>query len=222
MDIKIDKIIRSRRKTFSIKISSDGLITMSVPLNANDSHIAEVLKLKEDWIRKKLQTIKNRKIVERNYAHGSTLHLFGEEFLINLVPDFKYAMKYSNNTIFIASDLSSKIKEYLPQLIRHIAKPRFYNRTMDYARKMNLKVASVKISSAKKRWGSCSNRGSINLNWRLAFAPLEVIDYVIIHELAHIAELNHSKKFWKIVEKYCPNYKTHLKWLKDNSYTLEV
>lgn len=72
----------------------------------------------------------------------------------------------------------------------------------------------------KSRWGSCSSKGNLNFNSSLIQAPDSVIDYVIIHELAHLIELNHSPKFWNIVEKFCPDYQEAEKWLKDNQHLL--
>ena len=78
----------------------------------------------------------------------------------------------------------------------------------------------VKITSAKKRWGSCSSRGNLNFSWRLVLAPLPVIDYVVVHELAHIIHRNHSKRFWALVKKLYPNYKTCRKWLRSEGHLL--
>ena len=83
-----------------------------------------------------------------------------------------------------------------------------------YSQLMNLKPHRVSISSAKKRFGSCSSRGNLNFSFRLAIYPPEAIDYVIVHELAHMKEMNHSKKFWAIVEKYLPDYKERQKLLR--------
>ena len=78
------------------------------------------------------------------------------------------------------------------------------------------KVAAVKINSAASRWGSCTSRSVLNFPWRLVMCPPEIIDYVIVHELAHLKEMNHSNRFWREVEKMCPDYVTHRRYLKDN------
>lgn len=87
---------------------------------------------------------------------------------------------------------------------------------------MNLQYTSFRLSSAKTRWGSCSGKNSINLNWRLVMTPNEVIDYVVIHELAHIKQKNHSVKFWEIVQKYDPLWKHRRKWLRENQGIIRV
>lgn len=84
------------------------------------------------------------------------------------------------------------------------------------AAQMGVRPASFSIRNQRTRWGSCSTRGALSFNWRLIMAPPEVLDYVVVHELAHMKEQNHSKAFWKIVSKYCPDYLKHRQWLKQN------
>lgn len=86
------------------------------------------------------------------------------------------------------------------------------------SKEIDIKYQSFRLSSAKKRWGSCNSRGKINLNWRLILTKHELIDYVILHELAHVKHLNHSKNFWDFVKKYDPNYKQKKKELKKYEY----
>jgi predicted metal-dependent hydrolase len=81
---------------------------------------------------------------------------------------------------------------------------------------MGVRPASLTIRNQKSRWGSCSTRGTLSFNWRLIMAPPEVLDYVVVHELAHMMEHNHSKAFWALVAKYCPDYLAHRNWLKQN------
>ena len=83
-------------------------------------------------------------------------------------------------------------------------------------------ITRISIRAQKTRWGSCSSKGTLSFNWKLLLAPQEVIDYVVIHELCHLCEMNHSDRFWALVESIQPDYKLHRKWLKDNGHTLEL
>lgn len=100
------------------------------------------------------------------------------------------------------------------------ARELFTARLNAYANAHNISYRSLKLSSARTRWGSCSLKKNINLNWRLVNAPQEVLDYVIVHELSHTVHHNHSKYFWTHVASMMPDYATHRKWLKDNGRTL--
>lgn len=101
-----------------------------------------------------------------------------------------------------------------------IARDIFTQKTAYYAAIMNVTYGHISIREQKTRWGSCSGKGNLNFNWRLIFAPEEVLDYVVVHELAHRREMNHSKAFYAIVESILPDYKNRKKWLKDNGNRL--
>ncbi len=100
--------------------------------------------------------------------------------------------------------------------IKRLAKLIISDRVLSTAKRMGVSYNKIALRFQKSRWGSCSLKGNLNFNCLLALCPEEVIDYVIIHELCHLKYMNHSKSFWLLVEKHCPNYKTHKKWLKDN------
>jgi len=99
-----------------------------------------------------------------------------------------------------------EIKAACIQIYRILAKRDLTNRVFDFAKQMSVMPTVVKINSVKTRWGSCSSKKSLNFSWRLIMADDDVIDYVVVHELAHIIEMNHSQKFWAIVENILPDY----------------
>ena len=105
-------------------------------------------------------------------------------------------------------------------LITKRAKEYISNRVSFFADSMGLTYGRVCIKHQKTRWGSCSEKGNLNFNCLLMLCPLEVIDYVIIHELCHLIHHNHSRDFWREVEKYTPDYKIHRRWLKENGHKL--
>lgn len=111
-------------------------------------------------------------------------------------------------------------KRFTPEEItvyRNQARKIFPERIRYYEPLLGVRANQIHIKDQKTRWGSCSSKGNINLNWRLILAPQEVMDYVIIHELCHLKEMNHSKAFWELVEQICPDYRERKKWLKENA-----
>ncbi len=96
-----------------------------------------------------------------------------------------------------------------------------FDRVQYYAEKYGFKFSKLRLSSAKTRWGSCSGNNTISINWNLVFAPLDIMDYVIIHELCHTKHHNHSQKFWDEVAKYIPDYKEKREWLKNNEHKIQ-
>ena len=101
-----------------------------------------------------------------------------------------------------------------------IARDIFTRKTEYYARLMGVTYGRISIREQKTRWGSCSSKGNLNFNWRLILAPEEVLDYVVVHELAHRREMNHSKAFYAVVESMLPDYRRAQKWLRDNGQSL--
>ena len=113
-------------------------------------------------------------------------------------------------------DFSDAERRRYSELARDI----FTRKAAWYARIMGVTYGRISIREQKTRWGSCSSKGNLNFNWRLIFAPPEVLDYVVVHELAHRKEMNHSKAFYAIVESIMPDYRKWKKWLKKNGGTL--
>jgi len=94
------------------------------------------------------------------------------------------------------------------------------SRVAYWAARLGLGYSRVFIKEQRSRWGSCSSAGNLNFNWRLAAAPPEVLDYVVIHELCHLREMNHSRRFWALVAQACPDHKVRRRWLRDNGRAL--
>lgn len=99
---------------------------------------------------------------------------------------------------------------------RHAAKEYITKRADYFADQLGVTYNTITIRDQKTRWGSCSSKGNLSFNWRLILAPPKVLDYVVVHELCHRREMNHSPRFWALVESVMPDYKQHRKWLKDN------
>ena len=108
------------------------------------------------------------------------------------------------------------LSEAEQRLYRDKAREIFEQKVSYYAQMMGVSYGRIAIRDQKTRWGSCSGEGNLNFNWRLIFAPAGVLDYVVVHELAHRKEMNHSPRFWRVVEDTMPEYRKYQKWLKEN------
>ena len=109
-----------------------------------------------------------------------------------------------------------RIKDF----IKKKAKDEFYKRSKKYAKKLGEEINDITIKDTKSRWGSCSTRGCINYNWRIAMAPADVIEYLVCHEVSHLKHPDHSAAFWQTVRFLCPNYEQSRHWLKIRGKTL--
>lgn len=202
-------LIRSNRKTAALYIRN-GIIEVRAPHKMPEYEIEKFLIKNEVWILNNLQKSQDKKTKRDSFVlnYGDLLHYRGKTCRI-VSKDGNY-IGYEANQFYMPPNMSSEeIKEAGIKIYRMLAKNYLPKRTMEFASIMNLIPSAIKVNGAKKRWGSCSSKKSINFSWRLMMASDEVIDYVIVHELAHLAEMNHGPRFWAIVKKYMPNYELH-------------
>ena len=214
-----DQIIRSKRKTLSISINESAELIVRAPNRISDQKIQDFINEKENWITKNQSVIKAR--AEDTAKDKNMLLYLGTLFPLKTDNDAK---KISFNGEEFLAGLQNKektnksLKTWYKNKFKEVAVPRLFY----FAEKHNLQVNQVRIKEQKTLWGSCSSRNNINLNFLLIMAPLKVIDYVIIHELAHTIHKNHSVNFWNAVEEIMPNYKEAKRWLKENGYRLRT
>ena len=188
------KIIRSNRKTLAIQINPDLSVTVRAPMYAPQSDIERILREKESWIQKHIEKIREQEEKRKKMQgeKGEYGELIERDYLTN-----------------------EEIKKLADKALQHIPK-----RVSYYAKQIGVTYGKITIRNQKTRWGSCSSKGNLNFNCLLMLAPDEVVDYVVVHELCHLIEMNHSKAFWDQVEKVMPDYRIHRKWLKDHGNEL--
>lgn len=114
----------------------------------------------------------------------------------------------------------TSVKRALETLYRRKAREEFESRAEVFTEEMEIEYDKIEIRNQRTKWGSCSTTGTLGLNWRLMMAPVEIMEYILIHELAHLRESNHSDKFWSLVAEYDPDYREHAQWLDKNSAKL--
>lgn len=201
-------IVRSRRKTVAICILPAGTVEVRAPLKMPKADIDRFVKSKEKWIWEKLPMVVERASSKAAFHldYGDCVLVKGREYPITLRPGSRIG--FDGTQIFLMPGLNSgQIKDACVKIYKMIAKQILPAKTLAYAAQMGVKPSDIKINSAKTRWGSCSGKKSINYSWRLLMAEEDVIDYVVVHELAHIKEMNHSARFWAIVADVLPDYK---------------
>lgn len=228
---------KKRRKTIGIRISEEKGVLVSIPQWATRKQVDEVLAQKADWICAKYELVLQRRAVldSRSYTQGSPVLYLGTEYPLSLEYGklqnrarltFKDGKVQIELPAFAETGDASKREAYIKSVLegwyKHQAASYLAARLAVYAEKMGVKPLKLSIRGQKKRWGSCSAKNSIQLNWKLMLAPEPVLDYVIVHELAHIREKNHSKAFWRLVEAVLPDYRQRQAWLKENGYRLMV
>lgn len=219
LDFEVENIIIAKRKTLSLEVLPNGNLQLKVPRKLSQSELENIIHKHRRWIQKRKLNFKENNYTPKNFNEGEEIILLGQKFTLKFQNGVKYP-KIEEHSIIIDNTFYSDLKSFFVYWYRNFALDFFKKRAAIYSQKMGLKYNAIKVSNAQTRWGSCSSLGNINLSWRLIMADIKVIDYVVIHELAHLAQPNHSPKFWAIVEKIQPEYKTHRKWLKEKGHIL--
>jgi predicted metal-dependent hydrolase len=204
--IKIDQLIRSKRRTILLQIKSDGTFIVRAPLRTDINRINQFVKEKNNWIITKQSEIKKRFQELQETILGHTT----KNEILFLGESISFAPKKEMNKSQLISWYEESAWQYLSQRVDFFTK------------KFGLNYNRVKINSAKTRWGSCSSKGNINFSWRLIMAPKDVVDYVVIHEIAHLKHRNHSARFWNFVEEMMPQHENQRKWLRKHGFLLDV
>lgn len=203
-------LTRSRRRSIGLQINQQGL-RISAPLHTPLSYIDTVLQQKAGWITKKLTQWQEKKSLAPVWTPDATYPLLSEPWRITIKPTGEIIMTRSFDHELpqpLAIELTPRqIETFVMSWYQQQAITCFQQRIGIYVHKMAVPTPPFRLSQAKTRWGSCNSRGIISLNWRLIQLPLHLIDYVVAHELAHLIEMNHSKAFWEVVKRVCPNYR---------------
>lgn len=221
--MEIEKIIRSKRKSFCIEINDEGKIILRVPDRAKDGEIKNFVNKHKDWIEKKLKVIENRKIKykPKKFIQGEEFLFLGKFYKLNIVEN-KSSKFYFNNGFYLSKDYLDRAYELFKNFYKERAKKIISKRVEFYGTKYGFKYSKIKITSSKKRWGSCTGKGNLNFTYRLSMAPIKVIDYVVAHELIHLIDKTHKKNFYEKVKEILPDYKERKDWLDKNGYLLKL
>lgn len=199
----------ARAKRLSLRFSlKESSLVLTFPPRTSTSKIREFLKRCEPWVEKQLQKVSTPSPIlpgEKLFLHGTAFEcvidpLRRKPTLCRITNTIRLPVKYKKQDLH---DFFKKMAtDLLIPYVEHAAKI------------IGQSVEKITLKDTKSRWGSCSGRKTISLSWRLILAPPEVAQYVCIHETAHLLHMNHSKAFWKVVEGFCPAYRSHQKWLK--------
>jgi len=215
--IPVALIHNKRARRYVLRLRPDGTARVTIPRGGS---IAEGRKFAERnvaWLEQAQQRLSTCSARPRKWLMGTEIHFRGE--LVRIEAGENGEIRFGTETIKVKesdSDLRRVIERHLWKLAANELPPS----VLEYAAIHQLAVRRVTVRNQKSRWGSCSRRGTISLNWRLIQAPQFVCDYLILHELMHLRQMNHSARFWREVECVCPDYKAAECWLKQNSALL--
>lgn len=217
-------IKRSRRKTASIYIERDGSLSMLVPEKLDDKQIEGILKENEYKIYKyqaKRQLL-NEKAVKREPVNGQSYLYLGRNYYLQYSPEVNQ-IEFRGRYFFAPESGRVATYDLFKEFYRNRGKQFLPPRVDKYAELMGLQVEEISVMDLKSRWASCSvKKPKVNFHWKIMMAPASVIDYLIVHELAHFKHKRHNSDFWNEVDKVMPNYQKQVEWLNEFGASLDI
>lgn len=212
---------RSDRATRTrIDVDLDG-VTVVLPRGAHVDPTT-VLESHADWVVERHRAVAARRdaLPERRFAAGATFPYRGTPH--EIVVETRSRSVVDDDALRLAAHHveQTSVKRALEALYRRVARDRFESLAAEYAAAMNVEYAGIQVRNQRTKWGSCSSRGTLSLNWRLVMAPPEILEYVVVHEVAHLRKPNHGDAFWSLVEAHDPDYEAHAAWLDEHGERL--
>lgn len=207
---------------------------MSAPPHISDEFIDTFVNSKKKWITLKLEEFKNNSLIENtiSFLDRKYIPFLGDNKNLYLQKKdniLKCKLTFKDNS-FIANIPHNMSLENIDKELRNLAIISISNessqiakdRVIYFSKKLNLYPKKLQIKEQKSSWGTCSSLGNIYLNWRIFLAPMNIVDYVIVHELCHLKHMNHSPEFWNLVSSIIPNYKECKSWMNANGHKLNL
>jgi predicted metal-dependent hydrolase len=233
-------LVRSKRvKTCEIIINDENNVMIRSPYSKPIVEIENLIKHKVKWISRKQIEFKEKEhkveIIKPTFVNNSTVPYMGNNLKLNIIESHsrdKDTIEFKRNQFFafiktdnkVTSDhditIETRVKSLYEKWITTQSKHIFKEKVLKFSRKILVNPSKITIKNLKNRWGSATEKGTINLNINLLKAPENVIDYIIIHELCHLKIKKHSHHFWNLVSNYVPDYKNKVNWLEINSKSL--
>ena len=219
------QIVRSpKRKKLTISVERDRAVIVHAPQEASEEEVRRVVDAKRQWILKKIRH--PQKYQDRLHppgkevVNGESAPYLGRDYRIEVTETASDEVEFSNRFLVPLAH-QAKRREVLRDWYIARAKEKIVARAERHARELGVEFRAAKIVDNRFRWGSCTVNDNVSFNWRLIKAPMFVIDYVIVHELAHLIEANHTSRFWSIVRAHTPTMEKAKSWLKEHGQVLE-
>jgi predicted metal-dependent hydrolase len=207
-----------RARRYLLRLRPDGTVRLTIPRRGTISAAQEFAVRNTGWLEEQFRRLATKPKLPTTWQIGIEILFRGET--VRIESDAGGSIRFGTERLKVA-DSTADFRLAIQKHLRQLAGQELLRRVMELAGAHGIQVSRVSVRNQKSRWGSCSRQGTISLNWRLVQTPVFVRDYIILHELAHRRQMNHSNKFWQEVERLCPNYLMAEKWLKQNANLLQ-
>ena len=226
-NVKLEILVErtNRKRTISLQVKNNNLI-IKTPRSVSKKTLDDLIKRKQNWIKQRVilnfeeQTLRNRKFID-----NEKFYFRGNEYRLSLILGSKEEVKIFGGFLIVTckDDGAMGSKDVKPLIENWYAKEStkiLKARTEELAQQIKVQPCGITVKNYNSKWGSCTANNKISYNWRIIMAPDHIVDYLIVHELSHIIEPNHSKNFWYQVGNYCKDFQKKRKWLRENGHKL--
>lgn len=224
MQLDYNVVYSSRRTTLTITVERDRSVVVKAPVGTSLEKIKQVVESRKQWLYEKIHhTQKYQPQLHppgKELVNGESLPYLGRNYRLELVNNGD-KIEFTNNQFLVPKSQAKQRGDVFKDWYIQKAKERILPRIHLQAERLGVQFSLAKITDSKYRWGSCTPNDNVTFNWRLIKAPMFVIDYVIVHELAHLLEPNHTQRFWNIVRSQVATMEKAKQWLKENGAILE-
>ena len=218
------RVVRSRRRTLSIRVEESGEVVVRAPKRMSETRIRRELERHRDWVLKTRDAAltRARRQAARRFVDGDTVTVLGEPLVLAVRDGPEQGVRRSDRRLEVTvlpaagrtpAERGALVKALVGSWLLRLAQSEFHARHERAARAVGLRARSITVKHMRSRWGSCGPSRRMSLDWRLVMAPAEVVDYVIVHELVHIEVHDHSPRFWRRVAEACPHVRRSRTWL---------
>lgn len=224
---------RTKRTSLGITVERGGTVTINAPLRADFKDIERFASSKTLWIHQKLAYKKetNREKVRRDFVSGQGFLYLGRSYRLKLIKngtgafgqeDGSIPLRLQNGYFLLSEKEREKARDHFIRWYKKQTKEQLGTRLPRYAQRIGVEIKDVKVSDLGHRWASCGRKGALHFSWRIVMAPIQVFDYILVHEMAHLIEKGHTKNFWNIVSRVIPDYEEHQTWLQVHGVELSI
>lgn len=208
-------------RRYRLFVDRQGLPRVTIPKRGSQREAERFAAQHRDWLLAQLTRFEARRERDQSWRHGTSILFRGTPTLLEVSSDEPHTrLRLGTETIPLPRLVSAdpaNFREIVENHLRRLAVAELPARVLELAALHQCPVRTISVRNQRSRWGSCSRRGTISLNWRLVQVPVEVRDYIILHELMHLREMNHSRRFWSHVATVCPGYEQCESWLRAHS-----
>lgn len=212
----------SRRKTLELIVDRGGELLIVAPDGLDESVMEEFVREKRFWLYTKIaeKDARRHEAPDKEFVDGEGFPYLGRSYRLLLVDDQNTPLKLLNGRFRLRRELTHNGREVFIEWYTEHAEAWLAKRVDEWAGRMGVDVSGIEVQDLGFRWGSCSESGTVNFHWATILLPASIVDYVIVHELAHVVEPHHTPAFWDVVERSMPDYEQRKTWLAEHGHRL--